>query len=205
MTAAHCMTTKTTSPLQVAAGIYRTDQANAYNQYKGISRTVLHPNYRAGSDTYDVALVQVIGRFRWSELVAPACLPFFYPSYDFAGRYVQATGWGMDGLGGKLMAILQKVDLQVLSNAECNSRLTSAQVGDSQMCTYLGGRDTCQQDSGGPIWYRGGGDQRLFILGVVSYGEGCGGSTPGVNTRVTLFLPWIEMVLGGPMCKLPIT
>lgn len=203
MTAAHCMSIKTASPLQVAAGIYRTDAPNAYNQYMNIANLVMHPDYRSGSDANDLALVQVVGRFQWSQLVAPSCLPLYYPTYDFAGRFVQATGWGTDGLGGKLQAILQKVDLQVLTNSACNAQLVNAKVNGSQVCTYLSNRDTCQSDSGGPIWYRGT-DQRLFNIGVISYGEGCGGSTPGVNTRTTSFMPWIETVTG-PLCRRAIT
>lgn len=205
MTAAHCMIIRTTSRLQVAAGIYRTDAPNAYNQYMNIARTVLNPDYDSQSDSHanDLALVQVVDRFRWSQLVAPACLPIYYPSYDFSGRTVQATGWGTDGLGGKLQATLQKVQLQVLSNSECNARLSNAKVNYSQVCTYARGQDTCQSDSGGPVWYRDN-SQRLFNVGVVSFGEGCGGLAPGVNTRTTSFMSWIE-TLTGPLCRRPIT
>lgn len=51
--------------------------------------------------------------------------------------------------------------------------------------------DTCQGDSGGPMSIiNGNGD--ATVVGVVSWGFGCGGNTPGVYTNVEHFTPWIE-------------
>lgn len=60
------------------------------------------------------------------------------------------------------------------------------------MCTYSSGRDACQYDSGGPLYYTLNG--RVNIVGIISFGTGCGGGYPSVNTRVTSFIQWIQQV-----------
>ncbi|XP_062419046.1 ovochymase-2 [Pungitius pungitius] len=72
-----------------------------------------------------------------------------------------------------------------------------------------GGRDACQGDSGGPlVCPAGSGDNHWEVLGVTSWGKGCGRSwgnnssrppsrrgSPGVFTDVRLLLPWIKIKL----------
>lgn len=49
-----------------------------------------------------------------------------------------------------------------------------------------GGRDACQGDSGGPLV------SNNILVGVVSWGNGCGGRRkPGVYTDVSLLRDWI--------------
>lgn len=186
----------------MAVGIFNTKTPTIYKQILPVEQAVTHKSYtHLSGDPYDIAMVKVKGYFVWSQAVARVCLPFFYPNYDFSNRLVQATGWGTNEFGGKTSDILQKVNLNALSNVNCNSMLKSGRVGPTQLCTYSKGSDTCQYDSGGPIWYRAPNDYRLFHVGLVSYGEGCGGPTPGVNTRTTSFLDFIEQTTGGPLCR----
>ena len=61
--------------------------------------------------------------------------------------------------------------------------------------TKEGGVDTCQGDSGGPIGIdrRRKGEERFTVVGLVSYGSGCGEpDTPGVYTDLRFFLDFIE-------------
>uniref|UniRef100_A0A3Q4I4U6 trypsin n=1 Tax=Neolamprologus brichardi TaxID=32507 RepID=A0A3Q4I4U6_NEOBR len=58
--------------------------------------------------------------------------------------------------------------------------------------------DSCQGDSGGPLVCQG---QRghWVLTGVISWGHGCGNpSFPGVYTRVSRFLRWINKAINKP-------
>lgn len=203
MTAAHCVYAFPSQYLQVGIGYYYTNQPNAYQQLYTISQFIINPNYNSQTNVNDVALIKVNGRFNWSPAVAAACLPLLYPYYDFSNQVVTATGWGTDELGGRYATTLQKVDLNTLTNTQCQP-YQATQLAASQICTYAQYKDTCQSDSGGPLWYRATPSSRLFNVGIVSYGTGCASPVPGVNSRTTSFMPWIEQNTG-PLCRRPIS
>ena len=57
----------------------------------------------------------------------------------------------------------------------------------------LGGKDSCQADSGGPLFTR----NPFTLVGIVSWGEGCGDPRyPGVYTRVSEYIDFIEGIAG---------
>ncbi len=65
-------------------------------------------------------------------------------------------------------------------------------IADTEFCAFQKGtnKDTCQGDSGGPMVVRDEGGNFVQV-GVVSWGSGCGGTTPGVYARVAPFKGWI--------------
>ncbi|XP_034246219.1 transmembrane protease serine 9-like [Thrips palmi] len=73
----------------------------------------------------------------------------------------------------------------------------------TQLCAGGGrhNRDTCQGDSGGPLQVKAnpaGLPCIHRIIGVVSFGQICGLGYPGVYTRVSAYVPWIESVVWPP-------
>lgn len=78
--------------------------------------------------------------------------------------------------------------MPILSDASC---LTSPYSIDPnvQVCAGIRGKDTCQGDSGGPLVSKGS-DGRWYLVGITSYGNGCGDQV-GVYTRASTFHNWI--------------
>jgi len=53
-----------------------------------------------------------------------------------------------------------------------------------------------QGDSGGPLAYKNPNEGGTFeLVGIVSWGYGCAAGYPGVYTRVSEYLDWIEPVV----------
>ena len=57
------------------------------------------------------------------------------------------------------------------------------------------GKDSCSGDSGGGLFSEVG-EGKWQVVGIVSYGsKRCGNGTPGVYTRVSQYLQWIEQTM----------
>ena len=70
---------------------------------------------------------------------------------------------------------------------------------ESQICAegLSFGRDSCNGDSGGPVMSLNS-EFQYVARGVVSYGgQKCNSEYPGVYTRVSRYLGWIDSVING--------
>ncbi|XP_026477686.1 venom serine protease Bi-VSP-like [Ctenocephalides felis] len=138
--------------------------------------------------------------------VKPICLPT--PSDvrndDYVRKFPFVAGWGALRFGGPSATKLQELQIPVVTNEQCKENYASfkAQIIDERvLCAGYanGGKDACQGDSGGPLMLpindnRDG--YHYYLIGVVSYGFKCAEpGFPGVYTRVSQFLPWIESKL----------
>jgi len=80
----------------------------------------------------------------------------------------------------------------------CKSVLTQIpKKWDAQICAgnYDGDKDACQGDSGGGLYIQQtlGNAEKRVVVGLTSYGYGCGlPRYPGIYTRVSFYLGWIE-------------
>ncbi|CAH2097813.1 unnamed protein product [Euphydryas editha] len=191
LTAAHCVNGRELNDLGVVVGEYDTSTGadSPATQIFRVESYLIHPRYTPSNYDYDIAIVEIAGEMVYSDYVGPVCLPFKFANYDFAGSRVTATGWGTEFPGGPTSDVLMKVDLDVISQQACQTRVPS--LTSRQMCTYTRGKDACQDDSGGPLLYVDNSTGLLFHAGIVSYGRFCASSDPGVNTRITALLNWI--------------
>lgn len=126
-----------------------------------------------------------------------------YSANTFSYDTVDVIGFGTTNIAGSVSPTLQKINLMVVNNQDCQTDYQGvATINSGQMCTYdYSGnrRDSCQFDSGGPVVKR---QAQQFLLGVISFGKICA-STPyamGVNTRITSYSSWIQQKIGYSNC-----
>ncbi|XP_026477687.1 venom protease-like [Ctenocephalides felis] len=172
-----------------------------------IAEKIMHEQYNRKSSTNDIAVLTLRSPVTFSESIKPICLPT--PSDVRNDVYVRkfpfVAGWGALRFGGPSATKLQELQIPVVTNEQCKENYASfkAQIIDERvLCAGYanGGKDACQGDSGGPLMLPVINDNRdgyhYYLIGVVSYGFKCAEpGFPGVYTRVSQFLPWIESKL----------
>jgi trypsin len=158
--------------------------------------TTVHPNYNDGTTNYDYAIVRLSQPVQLGSRAVPACLP----GGSFGGSFLDdktmtVSGWGSTSQGGNQAEVLMSVDVPGMSNQQCGNAYGQYDITNAMMCAgrASGGIDSCQGDSGGPLTYTTGTPAKTYIVGIVSWGIGCAqAGNPGVYSRVTHVLPWIN-------------
>merc|ERR1712241_253128 len=94
--------------------------------------------------------------------------------------------------------ILQYLYVPIANNL-CNGEGINKLKIDPQRQICAGGekgKDSCNGDSGGPLVIQNESEGFLaphFQIGIVSFGTStCGRGVPGIYTRVSQYIPWIE-------------
>ncbi|XP_028671076.2 transmembrane protease serine 6 isoform X1 [Erpetoichthys calabaricus] len=160
-----------------------------------VLRIVTHHYYDMETQDYDIALLQLDRPVPTTTLAVPICLPAQTHVFD-PGFKCWVTGWGSTREGGEMSNILQKVNVSLITQEICNQSYRY-KITPRMLCAgYLGGKkDACQGDSGGPLVCKEP-SGRWFLVGLVSWGVGCGRPFYyGVYTRVTRLIPWIREVI----------
>lgn len=104
--------------------------------------------------------------------------------------WLTVIGYGAIKENGQQSSNLREVQVQYISDEQCDSDYDGGIFPATQLCAGVsgGGKDSCQGDSGGPILAPGG-----KLVGVVSWGYGCArAGYPGVYSRVSAVQDWIK-------------
>lgn len=194
LTAGHCVTSGSNQFL-VVFGICNKTGIN-YNFYNGpgvamlTNKAILHPNYQTILN--DIALLYMPRDIPFRDSIQPIKLAGYnYMKTSFTDKTGAAIGWGKDGPSGSGTKRLKYAFLPIISNKECSLYWS---VTEKHICSSAAyHQDACQGDSGGPlIVFK---NNVPLQVGIVSYGDGyCPSNKPGVFTRVTRFIDWIEQV-----------
>ena len=213
VTAAHCVTTSggsiyTPAQMQVILGEYQRNANDGSEQPKGVTQIIRHPNYNNSTLDFDIALLKLASAATPSNFVST--VPLLRSPADDAlvasGAMTWVTGWGLtsNGSGATTSQILMEVELPIVSNTACGQVWNG--ITANMLCAGYteGGKDSCGGDSGGPLVAGAPGNWKL--AGLVSFGSTtCGApNLPGVYTRVSRFVDWIESHTG-PLTNPPAT
>ncbi|CAG9768750.1 unnamed protein product [Ceutorhynchus assimilis] len=207
LTAAHCIEHKTLGFVKFARmGFIKVDDARHRQEFKIIER-ITHPQYEPPAHYHDIAIVKLDQKPDLNLYVRPACI---YTKRKAPGTRAIVTGWGKIQDGGDESKVLLKTILEYYDRDYCSKvfkRQSSLKEGirdDIMICAGFRNetRDACQGDSGGPlqVYTLQKGDHMACmydIIGVTSFGIGCGIATeiPGVYTRVSNYVKWIEDIV----------
>uniref|UniRef100_A0A1I8MXH7 Peptidase S1 domain-containing protein n=2 Tax=Musca domestica TaxID=7370 RepID=A0A1I8MXH7_MUSDO len=159
-----------------------------------------HPNYQCTNTKNDIALMELLQPIAFSKYIQPSCLNSdLLRSNENELATVSGWGWTNENQAeGDRADVLRKATVRVWNNNACeksyqlNGRPSSV-ISDTQMCAGYenGGIDSCWADSGGPLM-----SKENFLIGVVSTGIGCARpGLPGIYTRVSKYIQWMESVI----------
>jgi len=202
VTAAHCVVNADPDTLMLRMGEYdlgdESDEHYTYQDRK-VAIVVTHTKFDPLTFEYDLALLRFHEPVKFAPNIIPVCVP--ETDDNLVGQTSWVTGWGRLYDDGPLPSTLQKVDLPVLENKECEKMYERAGyrefIPEIFICAGYreGGKDSCEGDSGGPMTVRRS-DGRYSLAGIISWGIGCAKENqPGVMTRVSYFREWINTFL----------
>jgi len=199
LTAAHC----TQSPISWVT-LAEHDITKADGEIKAqVCSTINHPNYNGNTLENDFAILRLCNPVSFTKMLSPACLPSS-SSNNYDSVTATVSGWGTLSQGGSQPSVLQEVNVNTMTNAQCTSapmKYSSSSIRSNMLCAGgQGGKDSCQGDSGGPLVTKESSGS-YSLIGVVSWGIGCAQEGyPGVYSRVTSQLGWIQSNMQGSTC-----
>jgi V8-like Glu-specific endopeptidase len=199
VTAGHCVAPASVSAqdIIVRLGVWDRTRTNDILPVaeRRLIKFILHPLYGSQrSFSHDVALLKLDFPVEYGPHIQPVCLP--HPGDDFTGSLATITGWGRLEFREDRPAILQHVEVPIITNEKCEAMFqaqsTPEKIIPQMMCAGFedGKKDACQGDSGGPLTVTR--DGSYILTGLVSWGYGCAlPGYPGVYTRIAQFTGWL--------------
>uniref|UniRef100_A0A8B9PBT4 Acrosin n=1 Tax=Apteryx owenii TaxID=8824 RepID=A0A8B9PBT4_APTOW len=196
LTAAHCFINASYVEMwRVVVGASSLLQLGPEVQVRNIKRLVTHEHYDNRSQRNDIALLELDHPVQCSYYIQLACVPdASLRVSELSPCYV--SGWGATEEGSQIRpAVLQEALVHLIDNHICNSsRWYAGAIRNTNLCAgyQQGGIDTCQGDSGGPLVCKDRTADYYWLVGVTSWGKGCGRmQQPGVYTSTQHYYNWI--------------
>ncbi|XP_038648885.1 granzyme A-like [Scyliorhinus canicula] len=142
----------------------------------------------------DIMLLQLQSEAKLNNFVQVLPLPKNDCDME-EGTICTVVGWGKTNVNiNRPSDNLKEVNVTIMNRTKCNSQMyynNNPAITMNMLCAgdRNGGRDSCQGDSGGPLICEN------KLQGIVSFGEKCGlPDRPGIYTRITEYIQWIQEI-----------
>ncbi|XP_005183423.1 brachyurin [Musca domestica] len=195
LTAAHCTDGADGVTVYLGAIDIKDDHEKGQQRiYTSKSNIIVHEHWDPNTLSNDISLIKLPVVIEFNERIQPAALPKMDGHYStYEGDMVWASGWGKDSdAATSVSPLLRYIEVPVMKLSTCKTYYLGM-VTEKMICiSSKGGKSTCNGDSGGPLVYKH--DGVNTVIGATSFGIalGCEKGWPGVFTRVTSYLDWIE-------------
>lgn len=206
ITAAHCVMTNkvvrgnSISPRVVKLGALDLDIDETNVRIYEVQEKIVYPEYANQFVYHDIGLLKLKKNVEFSINIRPICLS---TDKSIQHNHIWATGWGKYK-GAGYEGILQKLQLPLVSNDNCkkvyNAKRTKRlpQGLNEKILCYgaMEGADTCPGASGGPVQVANKNVYcSYFLVGITSAGVRCTEGYPGLFTKVSEYIDWIEAIV----------
>ncbi len=196
LTAGHCTEGMTAAEMIAFFKVYYLTHPVAGFSIDSVETIYLHPNFDNVSLDNDMALLKLKTPV---NNITPVRLPSKNDTTLIAvGKVNTCIGYGSLDNNGNYPDTLQKVNLPIVASNVCNGANSyDGEITINMLCAgfMAGGKDACSGDSGGPLFVNENGT--MVQTGIVSWGDDCGvANFPGVYTKVSNYIDWIEDITG---------
>ncbi|XP_050355955.1 trypsin alpha-3-like [Nymphalis io] len=182
LSAAHCYNPN--SKYYVKVG---TDRIDGGYRYK-VDKIIIHPNYHPVTMDNDISVIKLKSEMTFNNYIGAIRMALSDIMLK-SGAIMTTMGFG--GTENNISSDkLLRVDVPYVAHHECKSLMGNILTRTMICAGGVRGEDTCQGDSGGPLIYED------MIVGVVSFGRGCGKKTIyGVYASVPALRGFIDQTI----------
>lgn len=194
ITAAHCLPEGSNTKIKILGG---TDHLNSTKSVNLVAKKIiLFNNYDMKSPHLnDICLIKLAAPIKMENNIKPVSLPKVIGEVENFKR-ATVTGFGVTSKlnNAKKSNVLMKAEMKILKDIYCEKIYKNIFNRTMMVCAgYMSGKkDSCSGDSGGPLVGKTD-DGSNVLIGIVSFGFECArANRPGIYTRVSTYLGWIN-------------
>ncbi|XP_053319784.1 acrosin-like [Spea bombifrons] len=196
LTAAHCFNDHSNDTWRLVFGANQLSDMGTNAQIRTVIERIKHEKYNPEMWANDIALLRLNKPLIFDNYTQPACLPAKQAIlHKMDDCYIAGWGYLEEGLT-ETSDILQEAPVNLIPVKLCNRPTWyNGAVRDYNVCAGYeqGGIDSCQGDSGGPLMCKKSKAKFYSVVGITSWGAGCGQKQkPGVYTSTQYYLRWIS-------------